>query len=256
MKPDLQHLAEQHAARPTPANREAVVLAAVPLVRSLVGRLSVPNHPLATREDLENVGLLGILQALDAYDPDRGTPFASYAYGRVRGALVDYLRSIDALSRDQRRRVAEAQGALEALRQTMGTEPSDHEVADYLGISTGEYHRLLTNAQRRFALSLHQSGEDADGDGMQPVAETIENEDAMRAFERIDQASMHAYVAQLVQELPEREQNILALYYFEDLTLREIAGLLGLTEARISQILGKVLLTLRGRLTATRAKAA
>ena len=247
MKTDLQHLAERHAAAPTPANREAVVLAAVPLVRSLVGRLNLPNHPLASKEDLENVGLLGILQALDGYDPSRGTPFASYAYGRMRGALVDYLRSIDALSRDQRKRLAEAQTALETLRQMTGADPSDHAVADYLEISLSDYHRLLSSAQRRFALSLHHS-ESGDGEETQSVVETIPNEEADHAFEQIDSASMHAYIATLVQELPEREQNIVALYYFEDLTLREIASLLGLTEARISQILGKVLLTLRGRL--------
>ena len=254
MKTDLQHLAERHAADPTPANREAVVLAAVPLVRSLVGRMSVPNHPLASKEDLENVGLLGILQALDAYNPERGTPFASYAYGRLRGALVDYLRSIDALSRDQRKRLAEAQSAQETLRQMLGMDPQDHEVAEFLGIGLDDYHRLLSSAQRRFALSLHQSG--SDNEDAHSVVETIPNEEADRAFEQVDRDSMHAYVAQLVQELPEREQNIVALYYFENLTLREIAGLLSLTEARISQILGKVLLTLRGRLNAPQKKAA
>ena len=255
MKTNLQHLAERHAAEPTPANREAVVLAAVPLVRSLVGRLSIPNHPLASKEDLENVGLLGILQALDAYDPSRGTPFASYAYGRMRGALVDYLRSIDALSRDQRKRLAQAQTALETLRQMTGADPKDHEVADFLGISLSDYHRLLASAQRRFALSLHHSESGGD-EGAQSVVETIPNEEAESAFEAVDRASMHAYVAQLVQELPEREQNIVALYYFEGLTLREIASLLGLTEARISQILGKILLTLRTRLNTPHAQAA
>ena len=254
MKTDLQRLAERHAAEPTPANREAVVLAAVPLVRSVVGRLSLPNHPLASKEDLENVGVLGVLQALDGYDPERGTPFASYAYGRMRGALVDYLRSIDALSRDQRKRLAQAQTALETLRQATGADPRDHEVAEYLEISLSDYHRLLASAQRRFALSLHHT--EGDDEGGQSVAETIPNEEADHAFERVDRASMHAYVAQLVQELPEREQNIVALYYFEDLTLREIASLLGLTEARISQILGKVLLTLRTRLNAPHARAA
>ncbi len=250
---DLQRLVEQYVADPSSANREAVVLAAVPLVRSMIGRLSVPDHPLVTREDLENVGLMGLLQALDSYDPERGTPFVSYAYGRIRGALVDYLRSIDALPRERRRKLAELQQAIDTLRQTLGGEPDDQDVADYLGISLQEYYALLTDAQRRFALSLQETIGD---DGDQSVLETIPNEDAEKQFEEIDRASLIEYVTKLIQRLPEREQNILALYYYENLTLREIAQLLGLTEARISQILGKTLLTLRTELQRVRSRVA
>lgn len=229
------------------------MLAAIPLVRSIIGRLSIPDHPLATREDLEDVAILGLLQALDSYDPVRGTPFVSYSYGRIRGALVDYLRSIDALPRERRRRLAEAQRAMETLRQALGAEPSDEDVADHLGVSIAEYHSLLCDAQSRYALSLHEStGTDSD----QCLIETIENNDSAENFEQIDRDSYYRYVASLIGQLPEREQTIVALYYYEDLTLREIASLLSLTEARISQILGKVLLTLRTRLHGNRSLAA
>lgn len=253
MEQNLQQLAESHAKDPSPANRDAVVRAAVPFVRSLVARINVPYHPLASREDLENVGLLGLLQALDGYDPHRRTPFVSYAYGRIRGAVVDYLRSIDVLPRERRRRLAQAQQAVETLRQEFGAEPQDQDVADYLDITLSDYHRLLTDAQRRYALSLHAPlGSEND----QTVIETLPNEEAMDAFEQVDRASLHAYVARLIEELPEREQNILALYYFENLRLREIAQLMNLTEARISQILSKILQTLRLRLKNTQALAA
>ena len=252
MAQDLQSLAAKHAEHPSPRNREAVVVAAVPLVRSLVGRLSIPDHPLASREDLENVGLLGLLQALDGYDPERGTPFVSYAYGRIRGALVDYLRSIDALPRERRRQLAEAQQAVETLRQMLGAEPDDYQVAEHLGLTLVDYHTLLTDAQCRFALSLYDT---ASTEGEQTVVETLPNDEALAAFDRVDRASMHAYVGTLIKDLTEREQNILALYYYENLTLREIAGLLSLTEARISQILGKVLLTLRTRLAKSKSMA-
>lgn len=253
MSQDLQSLAVEYANDNNPNNREAVVVAAVPLVRSVVGRLSVPDHPLAAREDLENVGLLGLLQALNGYDPTRGTPFVSYAYGRIRGALVDYLRSIDALPRERRRRLAEAQKAIDTLRQEMSTEPSDHDVAAYLEMTLVEYHTLLRDAQCRFALSLHAP---TDSDGEQTVLETIPNEETLVAFERVDRDSLHDYIGTLIKDLAEREQTILALYYYENLTLREIAALLDLTEARISQILGKVLKTLRARLKKSQSKAA
>jgi len=252
MAQDLQQLAVDYARDRSASNREAVVISAVPLVRSVVGRLNIPDHPLAAREDLENVGLLGLLQALNGYDPERGTPFVSYAYGRIRGALVDYLRSIDALPRERRRRLAEAQNAIDVLRQKLSAEPSDEQVAEHLDISLIEYHTLLRDAQCRFALSLHAP---TDSDGEQTVIETIPNEETQKAFEKIDRNSLHRYIGTLIKDLPEREQTILALYYYENLTLREIAGLLSLTEARISQILGKILLTLRSRIATQQAVA-
>ena len=120
---DLQSLALSHYENPTPENRKSVVAAAASLVDYLVGRFSIPDHPIASREDLKEVGLLGVLEALDGYDPDRGTPFLSDAYSRIRSALVDYLRSIDALPREQRKEMADAQQAIESLRHKLGTEP-------------------------------------------------------------------------------------------------------------------------------------
>ncbi len=244
MREDLQHLAETYAQEPTAANKDALVLASVPLVRSIVGKITLPDHPLASREDLENAGLLGLLQAIEQYDPSRGTPFASYIYGRVRGAVVDYLRSIDVLSRDSRRKLAEAQQAFEVLSQTLGEEPSDQDVADYMGISLAEYHQILMGAQRRFALSLNEHSDENDHQSPTSI-EKLAHPEASELFESIERKSLVEYIMRIIQKLPEREQTILALYYFEDLTLREIASLLNLTEARISQILGKTLLKIR-----------
>lgn len=253
MSQDLQTVAVQFVADPSARNREAVVLAAVPLVRSIVGRLNIPDHPLASREDLESVGQLGLLQALDGYDPERGTPFVSYAYGRIRGALVDYLRSIDALPRERRRLLAEAHQAMDNLRQELGEEPSDQDVAAYMDMTLVEYHTLLRDAQCRFSLSLHAP---VGGEDDHTVLESIPNEDTLAAFEAIDRESLKDYIQTLINELPEREQTILALYYFENLTLREIAVLMDRTEARISQILAKVLKTLRGQLAIMSSRAA
>lgn len=253
MSQDLQSHAVTYVESPTEENRTAVVVAAIPLVRSIVGRLSIPDHPLASRDDLENAGLLGLLQALDSYDSGRGTPFVSYAYGRIRGALVDYLRSIDALPRERRRRLAEAHRAMDLLRQELGEEPSDEQVAAQLEMTLVEYHTLLRDAQCRFALSLHSP---IDSEGEQTVLESIPNVETTKAFERIDRESLKDYIQTLINELPEREQTIVALYYIENLTLREIAGLMDRTEARISQILTKVLKTLRHQLAVMQNRAA
>ncbi|MCH8245818.1 MAG: FliA/WhiG family RNA polymerase sigma factor [Bacteroidetes bacterium] len=253
MSQDLQSYAVEYVDSPTEENRTAVVVAAIPLVRSIVGRLSIPDHPLASRDDLENAGLLGLLQALNSYDTGRGTPFVSYAYGRVRGALVDYLRSIDALPRERRRRLAEAHSAMDTLRQELGEEPSDEQIAEQLEMTLVEYHTLLRDAQCRFALSLHSP---IDSEGEQTVLESIPNMETAKAFEQIDRDSLRDYIQTLINELPDREQTIVALYYIENLTLREIASLMDRTEARISQILTKVLKTLRSQLAVMQSRAA
>ncbi len=245
MAQDLQPLAEAYVADPTPAHREAVVVASVPLVRSLIGKLSVPDHPLASYGDLENAGLIGLLQALDNYDPERAR-FVTHAYRRVRGALIDYLRSIDVLSRGKRKKFAEAQEAIETLGQLLGTTPTDEDVADYLGISIEDYYGLLKDAQSRFALSLSSP---LGADDQRTVLDVLPDEEAAAGFGDVERQSVLAHLEELIKQLPERQQTILGLYYMEDLTLREIGEVLDLTEARISQLLGKLLLTLRGGLT-------
>ncbi len=249
MNSNLQRAAERYVTSPTPEYGRAVAVAALPLVRSMTRRVSLPDHPLATYRDLENAGMLGMLQALQSYDPKRGTSFASFAYGRIRGALVDFLRTIDTLSRDRRRRVAEALRAADELQQEQGAEPRAADVAARLGVSVSEYDRLRTDAQQRFTLSLHES--DSPEQRATPL-DTIPHPDTELAIEAFERESLFAHVQTLIARFPEREQRIIALYYFENLTLREIAAEMNLTEARISQILSKLLRTLRAQLELSR----
>jgi RNA polymerase sigma factor for flagellar operon FliA len=218
----------------------------------MVRRISLPDHPLASYGDLENAGMLGMLQALRGYDPTRGTSFASFSYGRIRGALVDFLRTIDSLSRDRRRRVAEALRATAELQQKMGGDPAAGEIADHLGISISDFDRLRTDAQQRFTLSLHAS--DSSEQRATPL-DTIPHPASAEAVVGFERQSLFEHVQTLIAQFPEREQRIISLYYFENQTLREIAGKLNLTEARISQILSKLLRTLRGQLELTRTAA-
>ncbi len=247
---DLQPAVERYLADPSSRNREAAILAGLPLVRSLVGRVRTPDHPLASWDDLEGTAIEGLLQALDTYDPNKGAQFVTHAYRRVRGALVDYLRSLDVLSRDKRQRLTEVYGAIETLRQAFGREPSDRDVADFLGLPLADYHALLSEAQLRFTLSLDTPlGEDEGG----VMADLVEDEDAEDGFEAVERASLVAQLKKEIPRLPERQRTILGLYYFEGLTLKEIGQVVGVSDARISQILGQVLLTLRGRLMLERA---
>lgn len=245
---DLQPTVESYCAAPSPERREAVVRAAIPMVRSLIGRLAVPDHPLASEDDLRSAALVGLLQALDSYDPARGTQFVTLAWRRIQGALVDYLRSIDVLSRRQRQRFGEAQEAAETLRQLLGREPEDQDVADYLGLSLADYHGVLVEAQHRFALSLDTASEDEDAPALH---DTLADDD--EGFEAVDRRSALDALRRLLPLLPEREQTILGLYYTEGLTLRQIGELLGISDARVSQLMGRSQLRLRRALEFTAA---
>ena len=241
MTSSLQDTVERYVADPSPRNGRAVAVAALPFVRSLTRRVTLPDHPLATYRDLENAGMLGMLQALQTYDPGRGTPFASFSYGRIRGALVDFLRTIDCLSRDRRRRVAEAARTAEVLQQELGAEPRTQQIAERLGISARDVDRLRGDAQQRFALSLH----DSEGDHRPAPLDVLPCPDTEPADARAEHASLVGHLDVLLCRLADRERKIVEDYFYEGQTLREIAEGLGLTEARISQILSKTLRTLR-----------
>ena len=246
---DLQQAVEDYLAAPTPRHRAAAVQAGLPLIHSLIGRMHVPNHPLVTREDLEGTAIEALLQALDSYDPERGTQFVTHAYRRVRGSLVDYLRSLDVLSRDKRQRLNEVYRAMETLRQALHDEPTDRDVADFMGLPLNDYHNLLAEAQLRFTLSLDQPMGDDDGNTLSDI---IEDEDGEHGFDVVERESLKAQLMKEIPRLPERQRTILGLYYFENLTLKEIGEVIGVSDARISQILSQVMLTLRGRLMVTR----
>ena len=242
---DLQHTVDQYLATPTSACREAAVLAGLPLVHSLVGRLRAPNHPLVTQADLEGTAIEALLQALDTYDPNRGAQFVTHAYRRVRGALVDYLRRLDVLSRDKRQRINEVYRAMETLRQELGAEPTAREVADHLSMPLNAYHSLIDEAQLRYTLSLDEPVGEEEANCLSDLVESEVGEDG---FEEVEQESLKVQLRKEIPRLPERQRTILSLYYFENLTLKEIGQVIGVSDARISQILSQTMLTLRGRL--------
>ena len=261
----LEDAAARYAADPTPGRRDAVVRAATGYVRSLARSMSVSKGDiLSTPADLEQVAYLGLLQALDTYDPARGTPFASYAYGRVRGALVDHLRMTDSMPRTENERCIKAVRAVDDLQQQMGREPTSEEVADHLGVCLEEYHHTRTALLAHLSLGANRTEgptptrhyPKTDGDpygnalsdaSIREISE-FQDPEAEIAFDEIDQSSMRALLARTIEALPEREQTIVALYYYEDLTLHEIGAFLGTSRQRATQILTRALLQLRSRL--------
>ena len=158
----LQELIELYASNPVDGLRNSIISKSMPLVRSIIGKISRPDQPLSQREDLESAAITGLLQAMDSYDCSRNIQFNTFAYYRIRGAIVDYLRSIDQLPRKQRKTYGEVQKIIEQLSQILGREPSDQEVADELDMDISAYNKLLANVQQRNLLSLDSPAYDQD----------------------------------------------------------------------------------------------
>ncbi len=242
----LQELIELYASNPVDGLRNSIISKSMPLVRSIIGKISRPDQPLSQREDLESAAITGLLQAMDSYDCSRNIQFNTFAYYRIRGAIVDYLRSIDQLPRKQRKTYGEVQKVVEQLSQILGREPSDQEIADELDMDIHAYNKLLANVQQRNLLSLDGPAYDQDSSSyydtqIDPNSEVPDN--------NLEKKERTEAIMKKIGDLKERDRLILMLYYYEDMTMSEIALLLELTEARISQIVGKLLLQLRQELT-------
>ena len=241
----LQELIELYCKDPAPGLRNSIISKSMPLIRSIIGKISRPDQPLTQLEDLESAGIYGLLQAMDSYDCDRNIQFNTFAYYRIRGNIVDYLRSIDQLPRKQRKSYGEVQRVIDQKSQILGREPSDEEVAEELNMDLEDYHKLLSNVQQRSVLSLDSPAYDDDSYSLYDLQEDPDSETPDQDLVKTERTQA---LQKKIGTLKERERLILMLYYYEDMTMSEIALLLELTEARISQIVGKILIKLKAEL--------
>ncbi len=242
---DLQELASEYYATKSEKIRTALIKESIPLVKSIVGKVQKPKNLLSENEDLISIGFTGLLQALESYVPNNDAQFKTFAYYRIRGSIIDYLRSIDELPRAKRSDNARAQSTIETLQQKLGRIPYDFEVAQAMGMPIKKYKALLLSVQQRTALSLDYAEEESSSFSLKNNIEDTSNLAPDAAMEKSEE---HANLKKEIEKLTEREQLILGLYYYEELTLREISAMISISEARISQIIGKVLLVLRGKI--------
>lgn len=237
----LQELVESYCKSPADGLRNSIITKSMPLIRSIIGKINRPDKPLTQREDLESAGISGLIQAMDTYDHEKNIQFNTYAYYRIRGNIIDYLRKIDQLPRKQRKNYGQVQEIIDRKSQELGREPSDFEIATEMEMDIEDYYKLLSNVQQRNALSLDTTFDD-DSNSFYEVHANPESETPDRNLERKELAEG---LKRKIGELEERDRLILTLYYYEDMTMSEIALLLKLSEARISQIVGKLLIQLK-----------
>jgi len=222
--------------------REQLVLQSVPLVRYLLSRLGITPDLGSEYEDLLHQGLLGLIEAVDRYDPQFGTRFSTYAAVRIRGKVLDYLRSVDWMSRTARQRVRAIQKAVEELWLIHQREPTDEEIAAHLKIDVDTVQRGLMDSNR-FMLSLDAPA-DVDSEESD-LHDRLGDERQVDPQELSLDEDLRQQLAEAIRSLPEREQLVLSLYYHDELNFKEIGKVLGISESRVCQLHARALINLK-----------
>jgi RNA polymerase sigma factor for flagellar operon FliA len=225
----------------------ALVQRYLPLVSAVVNRLAMTLPEHVDHDDLYSVGLIGLLQALRNYNPACGTSFETYARVRVRGAMLDELRRMDWVPRtvhEKARRIKEVLGGLE---QKLGKTPTETQMAKAMGISLAEYEDLLDEVRPAAFVCLDAVNSAEEGDSG-PLYEVIADQAHEGPVDKVSNNELKQVIFERLKELPEMQRKVLALYYLEDMHLREIAEVFGLTESRICQIHAQAILSIRSYL--------
>src|SRR4029450_6920271 len=215
------------------AVRDRLILTYAPLVKYVAGRLGsgLPAH--VDEGDLVSSGLLGLIGAIERYDPDRDVKFETYAITRIKGAIIDELRAMDWVPRSGRARARAIERAIVALEAKLHRAPTDEEIAGKLGITTDELDDSLTDISRSSIAALDELWTGSSGGGEQvSLVDTIEDTSGPHPAQALDQTELREALGEAIARLPEREKLVITLYYYEELTLREIGEGLGVTGAR------------------------
>jgi RNA polymerase sigma factor FliA len=228
-----------------PIDRTALIEEHVSLVRYLAARVGAKLPPGVEVDDLVGAGMLGLIDAAEKFDPSRGTRFRTYAERRIRGSILDHLRSLDWAPRSLRRRARELDAAHDQLERDRGRAVDASEVAEYLDINLGELQSLVSNINAVQMSSLQAFEYDGDaGDRLQALPDSPD-ESPFAVYERRE---LRQRLAAAVDELPEKERLVVSLYYVEELTMKEIGSVIGVNESRVSQIHSKAVSRLRASL--------
>ena len=227
-----------------PAIRDRLVENDLALVKYVAARIAsrLPKH--LRLDDLYSAGLLGYLAAVEQYDPERGVAFTAYASHRVRGAIFDELRRLDWVPRGVRERMRQTERAIETLCQRLDRHPTDEEIARELGVGVETYRSSLADGVTLVSLSASTSG-DGEGPGR---SDDVRDTQAADPLQSLAEQERRQVLGKLIDGLPERERQVLALYYYEELTMREIGTVLGVTESRVSQLHSSAMQRLNVRL--------
>ncbi len=237
---------KQHGTREA---RERLILHYAPLVKFVAGRVAAGLPQNIEQSDLVSYGIFGLIDAIDKFDPARGYKFETYAISRIKGAIIDELRSIDWVPRSVRAKARAIERAYSKLENELRRSPEDREVAAELGMSEEELAAILSQISFVGIVALDELlSASADRSGGATVGDTIADR-TNNPVEAFESEEMRHVLADAINRMPDRERLVLTLYYYEGLTLAEIGAVLGVTESRVCQIHTKAIFQLRGRLS-------
>lgn len=213
------------------------------LVKRLAYQLAARLPSSVQVDDLVQAGMMGLLDALNFYEESHGAQFETYATQRIRGAMLDELREADWAPRSVRKHAREIEQAIHRLEQELGKAPAEQQIADKLGVSLAEYQQMLADA-RGHQLIHYEDFENDDGES---VAFNLADE-RPSPFQLLQDENMRVSLVQAITELPEREKMVMAMYYQEDLNLKEVGAVLGVSESRVCQLHSQAILRLRSKM--------
>lgn len=227
-------------------DRNAMILQYSPLVKYIASRIysSIPDNSVDL-SDLINTGILGLIDAINKFEIERGIPFKNYAETRIRGEILDSLRHLDWLPKSIRKYQKDIDKAIIILQSKKGREPTDKEISDYLGVSLEEYHKLIYKTK---GISLSYFSEWSSSDFDDSIIKTKENTRSPDPVKCLERKELIEILAQEMDNLSNQEKMVLSLYYYNELTLKEIGKVLDISESRVSQIRTKTLYKIKKKL--------
>jgi RNA polymerase sigma factor for flagellar operon FliA len=248
---DLSTLWERYGASGDPSAREELILNYSPLVKFVAGRVATNLPHTVESADLISYGMFGLIDAIEKFEQHRGIKFETYAISRIRGAIIDELRALDWVPRSVRARARDIERAIVALEGRLMRTPEDVEVAEELGISVTDLHETYSKLSYTSVVSFEDLWSvGVDRDDRPAAASVIKDENAENPAEAFEAEEMKEILAGAIDHLPDRERTVIALYYYQGLSLKEIGRILDVTESRVSQMHTKAVLRLRARLHA------
>ena len=230
-----------------PGIRERMLTQYLPLVKQIAGRLLISLPKSVTLDELVSSGIMGLISAVDHYDPTMGFKFETYAASRVKGAIYDGLRELDWVPRSIRQKARRIERTMESLYKELGRAPTDQEMAQKMEINTDDYRALLDEVSVTSLLSLDEVFTNSKGDSAS-LSDFLEDHDCHNIQDLIELKELKQVTIDTLKELPEQEKLVMSLYYYEEMTLKEIGMVMDISESRVSQIHTKAIMHLRNRI--------
>jgi RNA polymerase sigma factor FliA len=233
---------------PEPASRDEMILKYTPLIKYIAHRLAMRLPPHVSVEDLMSAGVIGLMDALTKFDPEKKVQFKTYAEFRIKGAMLDELRSLDWVSRSIRQKAAQLEKAYQTLEKKRGRAVDDEEVAQEMGLSLDSYYHMVNEVNGVFLLDIDNLRNKLPKLPEEDLINLLIDEKEKQPLHLLGLEELKRVLAEAIDELSPKEKTVISLYYYEELTLKEIGEVLGFTESRICQIHAKAILKLRTKI--------